>query len=69
MVQQKNFIELICSVGIKKSDEPIKVIKINKKIEFKEGEKFISIEPSKLSLEIDYELKYENPVIKIKEIK
>ena len=59
----KNFIELICAVGIKKSDEPIKIIKINKKIEFKEGERFIAIEPSKLSLEIDYELKYENPVI------
>ena len=60
----KNFIELINAVGLKKSDEPIKIIKINKKVEFKDGERFITIEPSKLSLEIDYELKYENPVIK-----
>ena len=59
----KNFIELISSVGVKKSDEPIKIIKVNKKIEFKDGERFIIIEPSKLSLEIDYELKYENPII------
>jgi len=59
----KNFIELISAAGVKKSDEPIKIIKINKKIEFKDGERFIKIEPSKLSLEIDYELKYENPVI------
>ena len=59
----KNFIELISAAGVKKSDEPIKIIKINKKIEFKDGERFITIEPSKLSLEIDYELKYENPVI------
>ena len=60
----KNFIELIKTAGVKKSDEPIKIVKINKKIEFKDGERFITIEPSKLSLEIDYELKYENPVIK-----
>tara|TARA_Y100001970_G_scaffold225489_1_gene278442 strand:+ start:12269 stop:13195 length:927 start_codon:yes stop_codon:yes gene_type:complete len=60
----KNFIELIKGAGVKKSDEPIKIIKINKKIEFKDGERFIKIEPSKLSLDIDYELKYENPVIK-----
>ncbi len=60
----KNFIELISAAGVKKSDEPIKIIKINKKIEFKDGERFIKIEPSKLSLEIDYELKYENPLIK-----
>ena len=59
----KNFIELISAAGVKKSDEPIKIIKINKEIEFKDGERFIKIEPSKLSLEIDYELKYENPVI------
>ena len=36
---------------------------MNKKIEFNDGERFIIIEPSKLSLEIDYELRYENPVI------
>ena len=59
----KNFIELIKTAGVKKSDEPIKIVKINKKIEFKDGERFITIEPSKLSLEIDYELKYENSVI------
>ena len=59
----KNFMELITSAGIEVSNEPIKIIKINKKIEFKDGERFITIEPSKLSLEIDYELKYENSVI------
>ena len=58
-----DFIELIKTAGVKKSDEPIKIVKINKKIEFKDGERFITIEPSKLSLEIDYELKYENSVI------
>ena len=63
----KNFIELIKTAGV--SDEPIKIVKINKKIEFKDGERFITIEPSKLSLKIDYELKYENSVINTKGIK
>ena len=59
----KDFIEKILLVGLKISNKPIKIIKINKKIEFKEGERFISIEPSKLSLDIDFELKYENKII------
>ena len=46
----KKFIEKIISAGFKVSDAPIKIIKINKKIEFKEGERTISIAPSKLSL-------------------
>ena len=48
---------------MKQSEVPIKIIKINKKISFVEGVRSISIEPSKLSLDIDFELKYENPVI------
>ena len=32
-------------------------------MEFKNGEKFISIEPSKLSLDIDFQLKYQNKII------
>ena len=59
----KLFLEGINNAGIKFSDQPIKIIKINKKIIFEEGEKFISIEPSKLSLDIDFELKYQNSVI------
>ena len=57
------FIQKIVSAGIKVSSAPIKLIKINKKIEFKDGTRFISIEPSKLSLDIDFELKYKNNVI------
>ena len=59
----RNFIQKIVSAGIKVSSAPIKLIKINKKIEFKDGTRFISIEPSKLSLDIDFELKYKNNVI------
>ena len=59
----KNFVAEILKVGIKSSNTPIKIIKIKKKIEFKDGERFISIEPSKLSLNIEFELKYDNPMI------
>ncbi len=59
----KNFIDKIIATGIKISESPIKIIKINNKVEFKEGNRSISIEPSKLSLDIDFELSYENPII------
>jgi len=59
----KLFIEAIAQTGIKNSKEPIKIIKIEKKIEFNDGKKTISIEPSKISLDIDFELKYENKTI------
>ena len=59
----KVFVEEIKKTGIKSSDAPIKIIKIEKKIEFISGNKTISIEPSKVSLDIDFELKYENDLI------
>ena len=59
----KIFMDEIFNAGIINSDSPIKIIKIEKKIEFKDGKKSISIEPSKNSLDIDFELKYENEEI------
>ncbi len=59
----KEFIEKIIPAGFEISDAPIKIIKINKKIEFKDGDRLISIEPSKLSLDIEFELNFKNPVI------
>ena len=59
----KPFIEAISKVGIKSSDTPIKIIKIEKKVELIDGKKTISIEPTKVSLDIDFELKYENELI------
>ena len=59
----KEFIEKIIQSGIKVSDAPIKIIKINKKVQFSDGERFISIEPSTLSLNIDFELKFKNEII------
>ncbi len=59
----KIFIEKIISAGLKISKSPIKIIKIDKEINFSDGERFISIKPSTLSLEIDFELKYKNSII------
>ena len=59
----KLFVEAISQTGVKNSDAPIKIIKIENKIEFIDGNKTISIEPSKISLDIDFELKYTNEFI------
>tara|TARA_B100000900_G_scaffold110008_2_gene91846 strand:- start:1171 stop:2091 length:921 start_codon:yes stop_codon:yes gene_type:complete len=59
----KEFIDKLINTGIQVSEAPIKIIKINKKIVYTENEKKISIEPSKLSLDIEFELKYSNQLI------
>ena len=59
----KEFIEKIILAGIEVSEAPIKIIKINKEVTFSDGERFISIKPSTLSLDIDFELKYKNKII------
>ena len=59
----KIFVEEINRVGITISKTPIKIIKIEKRIALVDGSKTISIEPSKISLDIDFEIKYENPLI------
>jgi UDP-3-O-[3-hydroxymyristoyl] N-acetylglucosamine deacetylase len=59
----KEFIQKIISSGFEISEAPIKIIKINKKIEYIDEKRSISIEPSKLSLNIDFELKYKNEII------
>ncbi len=59
----KIFIEKIILAGIKISSSPIKIIKINKEVNFSDGNRYISIKPSALSLDIDFELKYKNPII------
>tara|TARA_A100000164_G_C21905375_1_gene772679 strand:- start:1011 stop:1931 length:921 start_codon:yes stop_codon:yes gene_type:complete len=59
----KEFIQKIIVSGFEISETPIKIIKINKKIEFIDKERIISISPSKLSLNIDFGLKFKNQVI------
>ena len=60
----KQFIKKIIDAGLHVSDSPIKIIKINKEIKFNDGERYILIKPSTLSLDIDFQLKYKNEIIK-----
>ena len=59
----KYFVDAINKTGLLISDTPIKIIKILNKVELKDGKKIISIEPSKTTLEIDFEIKFNNPLI------
>jgi UDP-3-O-[3-hydroxymyristoyl] N-acetylglucosamine deacetylase len=59
----KIFVNEILNAGLKTSDTPVKIVKINKTVEFKAGDRYINIHPSKLSLDIEFELKYNNPII------
>ena len=59
----KIFVDEIKRVGLSSSDQPIKIIKINKKITVKDGNKFISIDSSNVTGEIEFEIKYKNKLI------
>ena len=59
----KKFVENILAVGIKSSSTPIKLIKIDKSVSYKEGSKYISIDKSKVASEIDFEIEYKNKII------
>jgi len=59
-----DFVEAIRSVGTEEQKNLRKFIKVLKKIELKEGEKYISIEPLEKDLIIDFEIVYKNPLIR-----
>ncbi len=59
----KIFVREIIKSGIEVSNIPVKVIRINNSIVYNEGKKSISIHPSKINLEIDFEIKYNNELI------
>ena len=59
----KNFVEAIDTAGFDISDQPIKIITIDKETVYKEGKKSISFKPSKISLEIDFEINFNNKLI------
>ncbi len=59
-----DFVDAIRSVGIEEQNAPRKFIKALKKVEIKDGEKFISIEPLKNDLIIDFEIVFNNPLIR-----
>ena len=59
----KNFVEKIINAGFIVSDVPLKFIKIEKSVLVKKDNKFIKIEKSNISLDIEFEIKYNNPLI------
>ena len=59
----KVYVDSIKKVGLKFSDQPIKIIKINKSIKIQDGEKYISLDKSNISGDIEFELKYKNKII------
>jgi len=66
----KEFVEKIKNIGIKNQKKPQKILKILKKIEYKEKEKFICISPTeKNNLTIDYTIDYKDQFIKKQSLK
>ncbi len=59
----KEFVKEIRLTGYNYSQSPIKLIKINKNIKIQEDSKFIEVQKSNVSLNIDFEIKYKNKVI------
>ena len=62
-ISRKVCVELIIGAGIKTSEVPIKIIKVEQQIKISEGEKTISIKKSNVSLDIDFEIKFQNKFI------
>ena len=56
----KIFVEKFLQIGFELSQIPIKLIKIMNKVSVQDGSKFISIDKSNVSLDIDFEIKYSN---------
>jgi len=59
----KIFVEKFLETGFEISDVPIKLIKITNKVIVEDGSKYISVDKSNVSLDIDFEIKYLNPLI------
>jgi UDP-3-O-[3-hydroxymyristoyl] N-acetylglucosamine deacetylase len=59
----KNFIELINNAGLKIQNSKRKFLKIIEKVEIKENQKSISIEPSNLGFDVNFQINYANETI------
>ena len=59
----KNFIETLKTKEILSQSKKRKYLKVDKKIELKDGERKISIEPNEGSFEVEFHLDYKNKVI------
>ena len=60
----KDFASVLKETGLKTSDVPIKLIKINSHVELEEENKYISLNKSNTTLEIEFEINYKNQLIK-----
>tara|TARA_B100000963_G_scaffold361972_1_gene401468 strand:- start:2740 stop:3660 length:921 start_codon:yes stop_codon:yes gene_type:complete len=59
----KYFVDEIDKCGLTVSEAPIKIITIDKKVYYEDSGKFITFEPSKISLEIDFSISFKNELI------
>ena len=59
----KNFVDKIMTTGFEVSNIPLKFIKIEKSVSINKDSKFIKIDKSNVTLDIDFEIKYKNPLI------
>ncbi len=59
----KLFIDGIRKAGIEFSDTPIKIIKINKKLNITDEKRYISIDKSNVTSDIEFQIKYKNKII------
>jgi UDP-3-O-[3-hydroxymyristoyl] N-acetylglucosamine deacetylase len=59
-----DFVTAIKSFGVTEQNKPKKFIKVLKKIEIRDGSKYISIEPLEKDLIIDFEIIYKNQLIR-----
>ena len=58
------FVDAIRRAGVREQSKTRKFIKVKRKIELKDGEKYISIEPYENDLLVDFEIIYKNPLIR-----
>ncbi len=65
----KNFVDMILATGFEVSDIPLKFIKIEKSVSINKDSKFIKIDKSNITLDIDFEIKYKNPIIRTQQNK
>ena len=59
----KIFVEKFLEIGFELSEAPIKLIKIINKVSLEDGSKYICIDRSNVSLDVDFEIKYSNSLI------
>ncbi len=59
-----DFVNAIRSAGTQEQKESKKYLRVLKKVEVKDGEKYISIEPLSQDLIIDFQIVYKNPLIR-----